>query len=704
VVATIDLDYFSGMDPAAQAIAFERVWAFVAGLRNLRAVTIAVSRPYLTGDAEAHRLLQLALKAAFSLPTATIEFEPFEIVGNDQSLLARKLRAQGKQVPAYDLTGAPAELRALILANRDRLTVCAEAKKWDALLRRWSSEAPQFRLELSEGAPSTDGVWRVPASQAFQVQLRSEPSDLTPGKVEWIALTPAFNNCNLTAKSADEGPFATGAPPRPRWRECSLNASGTTLDSAALKPFFDANSGCGVVRVKARVLGGDWLRETPVLEVRRFSGTGFRAALTEQFGLPYLFGSGFLQNGADTGPETGWGADCANFIVYALRRQGRSVPWSDPKQLRAYLQPMASPAILGETKFTKEDLKAGLLVHFGTHVAALMEDRPPLGVLDDCDLVAHQLEGAPEVVPLLKLLERRKGMPFDLLRVPSFRPDARILIGGDVMLARSVGQAVKVGTDPFAGIRSLWERASLRGGNLECVISDKGSPMPGKPFVFRAPLEAASALRSAKVDAVSLANNHSGDCGGAALRDCVARLQKEHVVPIGPNGAKSRTTPVSFFALAGDRKLAVLALNALEETKSAVAGQAGFVDGFSRETLLSAIQQARSRAELLVCLVHWGEENSARITDEQRSLARWLIDHGIDVVAGSHPHCVQPLDFYHGHPIAYSLGNLVFDGAPGLDAWNRGALLEIELSRGVPYPEVRLVPVHLDRSGLPQSD
>src|SRR5215831_11581442 len=79
-----------------------------------------------------------------------------------------------------------------------------------------------------------------------------------------------------------------------------------------------------------------------------------------------------------------------------------------------------------------------------------------------------------------------------------------------------------------------------------------------------------------------------------------------------------------------------------------------------------------------------------RITDTQRKLARWLIDHGVDLVVGSHPHCVQPLDFYHGCPIAYSLGNLVFDGALTVDSWNRGALLEIGLNENAQASSARL--------------
>jgi poly-gamma-glutamate capsule biosynthesis protein CapA/YwtB (metallophosphatase superfamily) len=119
-----------------------------------------------------------------------------------------------------------------------------------------------------------------------------------------------------------------------------------------------------------------------------------------------------------------------------------------------------------------------------------------------------------------------------------------------------------------------------------------------------------------------------------------------------------------------------------------------------RAKLGPAITKARSHANVVVCLVHWGIENSENITDEQRELARWLIDRGVDLVVGSHPHCVQPLDFYHGCPIAYSLGNLVFDGAPTVASWNRGALLEVGLNEGTRISSVSLIPVVLE-DGFP---
>src|SRR5205085_7351210 len=119
-----------------------------------------------------------------------------------------------------------------------------------------------------------------------------------------------------------------------------------------------------------------------------------------------------------------------------------------------------------------------------------------------------------------------------------------------------------------------------------------------------------------------------------------------------------------------------------------------------RDRVAAAIAEARRQASFVLVFMHWGEENTDKVSERQRELARWLIDHGVDAIAGSHPHCVQPFDSYHGRPIFYSLGNLVFDGAPTLPNWNRGSLLEVNL--GAARPAFRLVPVQLDARGFPR--
>jgi poly-gamma-glutamate capsule biosynthesis protein CapA/YwtB (metallophosphatase superfamily) len=195
---------------------------------------------------------------------------------------------------------------------------------------------------------------------------------------------------------------------------------------------------------------------------------------------------------------------------------------------------------------------------------------------------------------------------------------------------------------------------------------------------------------------MGLANNHTLDFGTAALNDCAARLFREQVQPIGIGKTDSNAYTPSFFSVLKGKKIALLAISDVESAAGSQIATAS-----NRLGLNAAIANARLRANLVVCLVHWGVENSEKITDEQRELARWLIDHGVDLVVGSHPHCVQALDVYHGCPIAYSLGNLVFDGAPTVESWNRGALLEIGLNEKAQASSARLIPLVLE-DGFPR--
>jgi len=696
LIVTIDLDYFAGLPVAKQATAFARIWDFVIERLNLRAITFAISRPYLKSENEAQRLLTLALTSALSLPTAEIEFEPFLTVANDHSNLAKKLMAKGEKLPAFDVAQAPQELRARILSERKRISVRHDTARWGQLLSSWNDEAPQLHLEIKDRQPSTDNVWRIPADEPAEIELVTEPWTTKPQKIEWFALTPKYSRCNLTNLSIDQVGFVANAAPRPAWNEVVIDHHDSVLSISKIDNLFDRQLHCGSLRLRARALVDGKIRETPVLELRRFVDSGFRAAISEQFGLPYLFGSGELSRDSDTGAETNLGADCANLMVYALRREGQRVPWSDPKRLRDRLDLVTRSVTPGTAKISAEDLQRGMIVHLGTHVAVVMDDRQPVGVLDENDPVAHQLAGAPEIVTLGEVLRERRKNCFDLLRVPPPKTAATLVFGGDVMLGRSCAAKIERGIDPFAGIGTVLQSASFAAANLECTISNLGHST--QRYAFRAPAQSAQLLRAAGFHAMGLANNHALDFGTAALRDCAAALSREKIEPVGLGTPTGNAYAPSFFSVRDGKNIALLAISDVGPAAGSEIAAAS-----DRVHLSDAIASVRSRASLVVCMVHWGIENTANITDKQRELARWLVDHGVDLVVGSHPHCVQPLDFYHGCPIAYSLGNLVFDGAPSIASWNRGALLEIGLNENAKVSSASLIPLILE-TGLPRMD
>ena len=81
------------------------------------------------------------------------------------------------------------------------------------------------------------------------------------------------------------------------------------------------------------------------------------------------------------------------------------------------------------------------------------------------------------------------------------------------------------------------------------------------------------------------------------------------------------------------------------------------------QDMTQEIQALRDQgAELVIVAPHWGTEGSYRPTQEQIDVGHAAIDAGADIVWGSHPHVLQPVEEYGDGVIFYSLGNFSFGG------------------------------------------
>lgn len=98
-----------------------------------------------------------------------------------------------------------------------------------------------------------------------------------------------------------------------------------------------------------------------------------------------------------------------------------------------------------------------------------------------------------------------------------------------------------------------------------------------------------------------------------------------------------------------------------------------------------------------VFFVHWGNEYINRPSLQQKKFAHWLIDAGLDLIVGMHPHVLQGYEDYKGKRIYYSLGNFIFDMA--WEPCRYGAVVTVDLSNEVPNYHNEYV--YIDKSCAP---
>jgi poly-gamma-glutamate synthesis protein (capsule biosynthesis protein) len=274
----------------------------------------------------------------------------------------------------------------------------------------------------------------------------------------------------------------------------------------------------------------------------------------------------------------------------------------------------------------------------------------------------------------------------------------KIVFVGDIMLDGGPGHVVGNGGDPFADAAKILQDADLSIGNVECAISRKGEPLV-KSYTFLGKPESVPLLKK-YFSAVSVANNHSGDYGKEAFADELDIFDREKLPYFG-GGRNSRDARKPLVLESRGRKVALLAYCDFPPKSFAADDKTPGTAWLVEADVLADIRAAKSAgADLVIPYLHWGDEMEPAPNEEQRVLARKMIDAGADAVIGSHPHVTQTIDYYRGRPIIYSLGNFVFDYFPTDPPVWYGWIAELSFTDRKSV-ELTTYTVELDAAGVP---
>ncbi|MCL1953100.1 MAG: CapA family protein, partial [Oscillospiraceae bacterium] len=216
----------------------------------------------------------------------------------------------------------------------------------------------------------------------------------------------------------------------------------------------------------------------------------------------------------------------------------------------------------------------------------------------------------------------------------------------------------------YDGVRPLLARADLAVINQESILASDVA-MPSSYPMFCTPTQCGDAVYDLGFRAVNTANNHVLDKG---VKGILASLdywaKKPGVVTFGAyRNEEDFDTPHTMevngvtFAFVG----ATYGYNGLRLPQGS-----GLVLPLveDEDRLRRAVEAGKQAADVMVVALHWGNEDSQIVTDQQRALARKLVEWGADIILGHHPHVLQTME-YLPKPgggqafVAYSLGNFL---------------------------------------------
>ena len=288
--------------------------------------------------------------------------------------------------------------------------------------------------------------------------------------------------------------------------------------------------------------------------------------------------------------------------------------------------------------------------------------------------------------------------------IPDINPNPRqrLVIHGTGDVALDPNYVVTLRTEGYeyawSGLDNLFVDDDVTVINMECAVSDLGSPIP-KAFNFRCDPDALPAARAAGIDVANLANNHGFDYGASALVDSIENLEAAGILAVGAGTNYDQAYSPAILHVNG-WTIAVLGFGGVLNTRSWLAtdDRPGIASGDDTDDMVAAVKRAAAVADLVIVTVHWGREldTQPRADDIERAVA--MVAAGADIIFGHHQHRLGPLGWVDGKPVAWGLGNFVWPRITVPSATTAVARVIVEPDGTI---GACLIPVEIVRSGHP---
>ena len=253
--------------------------------------------------------------------------------------------------------------------------------------------------------------------------------------------------------------------------------------------------------------------------------------------------------------------------------------------------------------------------------------------------------------------------------------------------------------NPFEKVDKLFKEKYILFGNLETTLSEEGVPAQ-KAVSFHTSPENVKWLLQAGFDVVSVANNHTLDLGTTGLLNTLRTLNKNNILAIGAGTDEYSDSCII------ERNNIKVGFLAYYEGGYQSPNNPAWINKLDYNKILSDVITLKEQCDIIIVSLHWGMEKVFYPSPNQIKLAYNLIDNGVNIILGHHPHVLQAFEEYNGGFIAYSLGNfhLQFNPeecmGPNNKRTNQSVVLKLNVNKDG-YQSYNLIPVVLDENYYP---
>ena len=268
-----------------------------------------------------------------------------------------------------------------------------------------------------------------------------------------------------------------------------------------------------------------------------------------------------------------------------------------------------------------------------------------------------------------------------------------IVMVGDILLHDGVIASCKTEdgydfTPIFENTKDAIGAADIAIANQEVIIGGEELRISGYP-AFNAPYEIGDALADAGFDVVCHGTNHALDRNKKGIINCLSYWNENHpeMQILGIHDSEEDSNEIFIKEINGF-KIAILNYTYGTNGIPLPEGMPYAVDLIDKEKIKEDLIYAEQNADFTIVCPHWGVEYMLNENSNQQALAEFMTENGADLIIGTHPHVIEPIEWIesaNGNRALcyYSIGNFInWTSGRGSNVSNRmvGAMAYIKLN------------------------
>lgn len=231
-------------------------------------------------------------------------------------------------------------------------------------------------------------------------------------------------------------------------------------------------------------------------------------------------------------------------------------------------------------------------------------------------------------------------------------------------------------------IKPIITKYDLKYYNQETILGGAELGYSSYPQ-FNSPNEVGDAFLDAGFNLVSLATNHTMDKGERGVLNSVNYWKsKKNVVYSGQWSSWDERNEVHVYDINGI-SYAFFSYTTWTNGLETPNGKEYLNNVYSDEKAANDISKIRDLVDVVIVAMHWGTEYSLDVSSSQEYIANYLAGLGVDLIIGSHPHVVEPVEYINNGKtfVIYSLGNFL-SAQYGIDRLT-GLMVEVTIKKVV---------------------